>query len=143
MEPAHAALRGAIAAMAMSGMRVVTVNLGLVNEPPPRAIVRQKSHGLMRLVPRKRRRVAIELAHWGYGCAGGAAYGSLPEGVRGTRWSGPLYGLVVWLGFELAIAPALGLAQSKQARPVERLALAVDHLLYGFVLSETRSRPSE
>jgi hypothetical protein len=45
---------------------------------------------------------------------------------------------VVWLGFELVIAPALGLSQAKRARLVDRLALAADHLLYGLVLSATR-----
>lgn len=30
-----------------------------------------------------------------------------------------------------------------RVRPADRLGLAVDHLLYGLVLSETRRRPSE
>jgi hypothetical protein len=45
---------------------------------------------------------------------------------------------VVWLGFELGIAPVLGLSQAKRMRVVDRLALAADHLLYGLVLSGTR-----
>ena len=49
---------------------------------------------------------------------------------------------VVWLGFELGIA-ALGLSQAKRPRPLERAAFAADHLLYGLVLSEMRSRPRE
>jgi hypothetical protein len=142
-EIAHAGMRGAIAAMAMTGMRKVTTGLDLVDEAPPRAIIRQKSKGLMRVVPRKRQRVAIELAHWSYGAVGGAAFGALPENVRRQAWAGPVYGLVLWLGFELALAPALGLKQSKKPRPVERVVLAVDHLLYGFVLSETRRRPQD
>lgn len=142
-EIAHAALRGAIAAMAMTGMRAFTVHAGLVDESPPRAIVRQKSRGLMRLVPRKRRRVAIELLHWTYGAGGGGVFGLLPDGVRRRRWAGPTYGLGVWLGFELGVAPMLGLKQARQVRPLERCALAADHLLYGFVLSEMRARPSE
>ncbi len=47
---------------------------------------------------------------------------------------------MVWLGFELGVAPVLGLSQAKRVRPVDRLALAADHLLYGLVLSMTRSR---
>ncbi|MGI8594784.1 MAG: hypothetical protein ACR2ML_10545 [Solirubrobacteraceae bacterium] len=35
------------------------------------------------------------------------------------------------------------LKQTKKVRPVERMALAADHLLYGFILSETRRRPQE
>ena len=140
-ELAHAGLRGAIAAMAMSGMRTVTTRFGLVEETPPRAIIRQRAGVLLRRVPRKQRQGVIELFHWSYGAGGGVAFGLLPEPVRRAPWAGPMYGLAVWLGFELGIAPVLGLNQAKQPRPVERLALAADHLLYGFVLSETRRRP--
>ena len=140
---AHAALRGAIAAMAMTGMRTFTQSSGLLEEAPPRSIIRQKTHGLIRLVPRARRSAAIELMHLGYGAVGGAGFGLLPEKVRMRGWSGPLYGLVTWLGFELGLAPALGLSQSRRLRPMDRLMLAADHLLYGLVLSETRRRPRE
>jgi hypothetical protein len=142
-EIAHASLRGAIAAMAMTGMRAFTVHLDLVDETPPQAIFRQRAHGLLRKVPRKRRRAAIEVAHWSYGAAAGAAFGSLPDSIRRRAWAGPIYGLMVWLGFELGLAPALGLSQSRHLRLGERAALAGDHLLYGFVLSETRRRPRE
>jgi hypothetical protein len=49
-----------------------------------------------------------------------------------------VYGLLVWLGFEQGIAPVLGLSQAKRVRLVDRVALAVDHLLYGWVLSGLR-----
>ena len=139
----HAGLRGAIAAMAMTGVRAFTVDLGIVEQSPPEAIFKQRARGLIRRVPRNRRRSAIELAHWGYGAAGGAAFGMLPESVRRRSWSGPIYGLVVWLGFEVGIAPALGLTQARKLRLAERAALAADHLLYGLVLSETRRMPRE
>jgi hypothetical protein len=139
----HAGLRGAIAAMAMTGMRAFTVDLGIVEQTPPEAIFKQRAHGLIRRVPRGRRRSAVELAHWSYGAAGGAAFGMLPESVRRRAWSGPLYGLAVWLGFEVGIAPLLGLKQARKLRVAERTALAADHLLYGLVLSETRRMPRE
>jgi hypothetical protein len=142
-EIAHASLRGAIAAMAMTGMRAFTVDLGIVEQTPPQAIVKQRARGLIRRVPRGRRRATIELAHWAYGAAGGAAFAALPEGIRRRGWAGPIYGFVVWLGFEVALAPVLGLTQSKKLRLAERLALAIDHLLYGLVLSELRRRPQE
>jgi hypothetical protein len=141
-EIAHGGARGAIAAMAMTGMRAFTVHLGLVQQTPPQAIVRQRARGLIRHVPRRRRRAVIELMHWGYGAGGGVGFALLPKSLRqGHRWVGPVYGLVLWLGFELGLAPLLGLKQAKQVRPVERAALAADHLLYGLVLSETRARP--
>jgi hypothetical protein len=142
-ELAHAGLRGAIAAMAMTGMRAFTQSLGLVQQAPPQAIVRQRARGLIRRVPRRRRRAVVELMHWSYGAAGGVAFGTLPDGLRRRPWAGPGFGLATWLGFELGVAPLLGLKQARQVRPVERAALAADHLLYGLVLSETRSRPRE
>ena len=132
--------RGAVAAMAMTGMRAFTVSAGIVDETPPKAIFRQKSKGLIYLLPRKKRRAAIEIAHWTYGAGGGAMFGALPEDVRHRRWAGPVYGLVLWLGFESALAPALGLSQAKKPRPVDRLGLAADHLLYGLVLTGLQRR---
>ena len=140
-EVAHGGLRGAIGALAMSGFRVFTVDLGLVKQTPPEAIVKQRAHGLLRMVPRKRRRATVEAMHVGYGTVGGGMFGLLPNRVRLAAWAGPVYGLVLWLAFELGIAPVLGLWQAKRLRPVERAALAADHLLYGLLLSETRRRP--
>ena len=140
-EFAHGALRGAIAAMAMTGMRAFTVGAGIVEEPPPRAILRQRAKGILRRVPRNRRRGAVELFHWSYGAGGGAVFALLPDAIRMRRWAGPAYGLAIWAGFEAGIAPALGLSQAKRPRPLDRVGLALDHLLYGFVLSEMRSRP--
>ncbi len=140
-EVVHAGVRGAIAAMAMTGMRTLTGNLGLVGQPPPHAIIKQRAASLLRRVPRRRRRSAIELAHWGYGAVGGVAFALLPEPARKQPWAGPIYGLVLWLGFEAVLAPALGLEQAGKSRPTERVAFAADHLLYGVVLSEFRRRP--
>ncbi len=142
-EVLHAAGRGAVGAMAMTGMRAVTVGLGIVDQTPPQAILKQKARGLMTLAPRKKRRAALELAHWTYGMAGGAAFGLLPDEVRRRPYAGPVYGLAIWLGFELGLAPMLGLSQAKKPRPVDRLGLAADHLLYGLVLNAGRRRPQE
>ena len=140
-EVAHASLRGAIAAMAMTGMRRFTVSLGIVDQPPPEAIIKQKARGLIAMVPKKRRPATIELAHWFYGAGGGAIFGVLPDHIRRRAWAGPMYGFLVWIGFEVGIAPILGLDQARRVRLAERAALAGDHLLYGLVLSEIRRRP--
>lgn len=140
-EIAHAALRGAVAAMAMTGMRTFTVSLGIVERAPPEAIFKERVSGLMRRVPRRHRRATVELAHWAYGAVGGAGFGLLPSSIHRSAWAGPIYGLGIWLGFELLIAPALGLKHAKELRVAERTALGLDHLLYGLVLSELRRRP--
>ena len=77
-------------------MRVITVELGLVEQTPPQAIARQRARGmraLLRRAPRKQRRGLIETAHWAFGAGGGAAFGALPAGcavapgqARCTGW---------------------------------------------------------
>ncbi len=142
-EVLHAAARGTVGAMAMTGMRMLTVSLGIVEQAPPQAIFKQKARGLMAIAPRKKRRAVMELAHWSYGAAGGAVFGLLPDEVRRRPYAGPIYGLAIWLGFEAGIAPMLGLSQAKKPRPVDRLGLAADHVLYGLVLNQGRRRPQE
>jgi hypothetical protein len=140
-EALRGAGRGAVGAMAMTGMRVLTTELGLVEQTPPAAVSGQRARGLralLRRAPRRQRRGLVEVAHWAFGAAGGAAFGALPDAARRRAWAGPVYGLVVWLGFEAGIAPALGLSQAKRVRLVDRLGLAADHLLYGLVLSGLR-----
>ncbi|MGI8440067.1 MAG: hypothetical protein ACR2NV_07750, partial [Thermoleophilaceae bacterium] len=71
-------VRGTVAAMAMSAMRQVTTGLGLVDQTPPDAILKQRAMGPLVRVPWlayfvARREVAlVELAHWFYGAVGGA-----------------------------------------------------------------------
>jgi hypothetical protein len=134
---AHGALRGAIAAMAMTGLREFTRHAGPLDEPPPEAIGRQKlSRRFLRTARRGPRRAQAELAHWAYGAAAGGLFAAMPGRLRGSPWSGPVYGLLVWGGFELGVAPLLALSQARRSRPLDRLALACDHLFYGFLLSE-------
>jgi hypothetical protein len=128
---AHAAMRGAIASMAMTGMRVVTVSVGLVAQAPPQQIAGEASG---------HRRAGVELGHWAFGAAGATGFAALPAAWRGRSWTGPLYGLLIWSGFE-ASAALLALPHAEERKIVERLAVAADHLLYGFVLDETRRAP--
>lgn len=135
----HAAARGVVGAMAMTGIRAATGGLDIVQDIPPQAIIRQRLLPPLRKVPRARRDALIELAHWGYGGAGGAVYGALPAAIRNRWWTGAGYGIAIWLGFELVIAPALKLQRPRRGRRLrQHAALAADHLLYGLVVSEIR-----
>ncbi len=131
----QAGIWGAFAAMAMSGMRTLTNELGLVGETPPEAMAREGAGGLLRQIPSAKRGAVVELSHWGFGAVGGAFFGVLPGWLRRRNWAGPAHGLLVWLGFEAGLAPALGLSKAKATRPVERAAFAADHVLYGLVLA--------
>ncbi|MCP9486477.1 MAG: DUF1440 domain-containing protein [Gaiellaceae bacterium MAG52_C11] len=134
-EVGRAFARGLIAAMAMSGLRKVTTGLGLVEQIPPERVALEGVPALVRRIPPERRDVVVELAHWGYGGVGGAAFGLLPELVRRQGWAGPLYGTAVWLGYELAVAPILGLHRQNEPSLAERAALVADHVLYGAVVA--------
>ncbi len=138
----HATTRGVVAAMCMSGMRSLTVRLGLLKLTPPEMVVAEHAGGLLERIPEPRREAAVELLHWAYGAFGGGAFGMLPDRIRLQPWAGPIYGAVLWLSFESVLSPALGLGNQRRARTaVERAALTADHLLYGAVLAELRRRP--
>ena len=71
----HAKLRGIVGAMAMTGVRVFALHAGLIREDPPSRLTRKKARGLVKLVPRKRRRVVVELVHWAMGGVFGIVFG--------------------------------------------------------------------
>ena len=140
-------VRGTVAAMAMTGVRQVTTGLGLVEQTPPDAIIKQRAPGLLVRMPRlaffvaKRQTALVELAHWFYGAGGGAAFAMLPDSVRRrSTLAGIGYGLFTTLVFELGIVPILGLDKFKKIRPIEQLMFTADHLLYGLVLAEGEKR---
>ncbi len=137
---AHAAGRGLVGAMAMTGMRAVTGGVGLLEQTPLQAIVRQRLPRALEKVPRRRRDAAIEVCHWAYGAGGGAVFAVLPETLRRPPWTGVAYGTVVWLGFEVLVGPLLRLRRDGDHSLPGRASLALDHLLYGLVISEIRPR---
>jgi hypothetical protein len=121
--------------MAQTGLRRVTMGLGLVRRPPPERLAHEGVPTLLARVPPAYRTEAIEVAHWTYGALAGAAYAALPRSLRWPRWGGPAYGLAVWLFFETVLGPALLGLERSQERPLrERLAVAADHALYGAVV---------
>lgn len=121
--------------MAMSGMREVTTGLGWLDRTPPEEILTEEAPALVRSLSEGRERVVVQLAHWGYGVAAGAAFGLLPERFRRTRAAGPAYGLSTWLLFELVIAPVLGVEISRGNTVKSRISLMGDHVLYGIVVA--------
>lgn len=129
-----AAARGVIGAMAMTGFRTVAAELGWLHQAPPEEVAKRGIPSVFRTIPRKHRKEAIQLAHWGYGAAAGAAFGLLPEPVRRRLWAGPAYGVAIWALFELGLAPLLGLRFTER-KLGERATLLADHLLYGLVVA--------
>ena len=127
-------VRGAIGAMAMSGLRQATTSLGQLDEVPPESVLRRTAPGLFYRIPVRRRPALVEFIHWSYGAAGGTLFGLLPRGLRGRPWVGPVYGFVFWTAFEAGIAPLLGIDRNRDELR-NRLALLADHMLYGVVVA--------
>jgi hypothetical protein len=145
-EVAAGAVRGAVGAMAMTGMRTFTADVGLLRETPPHSIAsRRRPTGLLSYVPKSRRRAFVEVMHWTVGVTGGAIFGALPAELRRAPWFGPVYGVGILLSYGFGIAPLLGLKQSTQPKATEQAALIADHLLYGLILSggERAAQPRE
>ncbi|MEV5826573.1 hypothetical protein AB0L25_13440 [Spirillospora sp. NPDC052242] len=131
----RAGARGGVAAMAMTGLRTVTAAAVPRQTSPPAAIVEEHASERVRQLSERQREALTEVFHWVYGAGGGALFGLLPDRVRGHRLSGPAYGLAVWLGYELVVAPVLGVEHSPHRRATWRAAIALDHLLYGVVVA--------
>lgn len=129
----RAGARGAIGAMAMSGLRQLTTSAGLVAKVPPESVLERVVPRAVRRVPRHQRPAVVELVHWSYGAFGGMLFGLLPGAVRARPWAGPIYGAAFWAVFEAAIAPALGLPRHSRTA-AERLSLLADHVMYGIVV---------
>jgi hypothetical protein len=141
------AVRGAIGAMAMTGMRTFTADAGLVRETPPQSIAKKRRPGgMLSYVPKSRRRAFVEVMHWSVGVTGGAIFGLMPDPLRRAPWFGPIYGVGILVSYDFGIAPLLGLKQSRRPKATEQAALIADHLVYGLILSggerAPESRPS-
>ena len=139
-EVAHAAFRGVVGAMAMTGARTFAVQAGMIERPPPQQIAREAAPGLLHAAPDGSDRAIEELVHWAVGAAGGVGFALLPAPLRRMPWAGPVYGLGIWLSFELVGAPLLGLSHHERHGAAARVALIADHTIYGLVLSELRER---
>jgi uncharacterized membrane protein YagU involved in acid resistance len=121
--------------MAMTGMRRLMTGLGVVEETPPDEMARRGVPQIFEKIPPDKRDEVVELAHWLYGAAAGAAFGMLPRDLRRRLWAGPLYGLLIWAFFEAAVVPLFELRSVRKRARSERLALAADHVLYGTVVA--------
>ncbi|GAA3733703.1 hypothetical protein GCM10022402_12630 [Salinactinospora qingdaonensis] len=131
----RAGARGLVAAMAMTGVRTVTANVGLLERSPPEAIVHHRGPERVQRLAERHRTALTELVHWCYGTVGGVVFGTLPPRLRAHPWTGPAYGLAVWLTFEAGVAPLLGVRSASQPRVAARFVVAADHVLYGLVVA--------
>jgi hypothetical protein len=135
------AIRGVVGAMSMTGARTLASELRLLDTgTPPESVAAEGLPQLVRPVPTRWRPAVIDVLHLGYGAAGGAAFSLLPPRWRRHWYSGPLFGLVLWLGYITGIAPVLGLRIERRRDMREWAVLAADHVLYGLVVARLGGR---
>ncbi len=126
--------------MAMTGLRRVTTGLGLLRKPPPEEIATEGVPGLLARIPPGKRAAVIELAHWSFGALASVGYDLLPRRIVELRASGPLYGLAIWALYEATFAPAFEADRTAARTTGDRIALALDHALYGAIIDSTLRR---
>ena len=127
--------RGVVGAMAMTGLRQLTPGVGLLERTPPQQVVSDQVPSLVRPLSEEHEKALLEVVHCGYGFLTGAAFGALPRSLRAARLAGPAYGIAVWLVYELAIAPALGIEVAPRRTVSTRAMLVLDHVLFGVVVA--------
>jgi hypothetical protein len=127
------AAAGALAAMAMTGVRQATTGLGLVRRTPPEAAAQTAMPELLRGLDSGQRQAVIEFAHWAYGAGGGAVYALLPETIRRNTLVGLGYGAGTWVVYDRLVAPLVG--QKREGGAAQDLSLLADHLMYGAILA--------
>lgn len=127
---------GTVGAKAMTGMRVITTELGLVRSAGSERAGSARYWG-------ERRVSSVAGSSWRL--TGPSAQLARRHSVRcqarceAVVGAGPVYGLRGGVGFELGIAPVRASVRPSVSGPVDRLALAADHLLFGLLLSGTPS----
>ncbi len=139
----YGGLGGLVGAMAMTGARTASASLGAEEKSPPEAIVERHSPQMLRRLPQRHRSAVTELIHWTYGAGGGVLFGLLPERLRLRPWSGPAYGLLFWLGYEVGIARFLDVESVRERRVLWRLLIAADHALYGLIVAAGSTRHAQ
>ncbi len=140
VELAPRAAQGVVAAMAMTGLRQMNARLGLMKTTPPEMIVQQPvvEQRLSALSEDQRRAAAIAL-HWTLGALGAVGYQLLPKMLQRRLLVSVAYGNLMWLGFDALLSSSLKMKGDLDAK--DRVALVLDHSLYGVVLAMERREP--
>jgi uncharacterized membrane protein YagU involved in acid resistance len=111
---------------------------------PPRQITMTvaKAAGVASEMSESERNVATAAAHFGYGAAMGAIYGTFTrQGVAPSIGTGVAFGMAVWAGSYLGLLPAMRLMSPATQHPVERTLLMIGaHVVWGAALGSCMQR---
>ncbi len=136
---------GAIAGVVATGPMTVAMILWHRRLPspekyplPPREITMKlaRAGGLAEHMNEETRSAATLLAHFAYGGATGALYGTFERRLPGAGlWKGIGFGLLVWMGSYLGWLPAMGVLHVATDHPARRNVLMIGaHIVWGAAL---------
>ncbi|WP_061294015.1 DUF6789 family protein [Herbidospora cretacea] len=132
------AVGGLLATGAMSVVMLAGRGMGLMDEQPPKRVVRALLPG-SRHRPKQGERPLALLAHFGFGAVAGSAFALATR--RASPSAGAAYGLAMWLASYQGWVPALGaLPPVSRDQPGRQFVMAAGHVVYGVTLSSTLNR---
>ncbi|MBB5085313.1 DUF6789 family protein [Nonomuraea endophytica] len=139
-QAAAGAAAGVLATLTMSAVMVAGRRTGLMNEHPPKNIVRAMLPGSKHR-PKPGENMLAALAHLGFGAAAGATFGAVAGRHRTSAPAGAGYGLAIWLTSYQGWLPGLDiLPPISQDRPGRPAVMAAGHVVYGLTLARALRR---
>ncbi|WP_245657826.1 DUF1440 domain-containing protein [Herbidospora mongoliensis] len=129
------AVGGLLATGAMSLVMLAGHRMGLLEEQPPKRIIRAVLPG-PRHRPKPGEKTLAVLSHFGFGAAAGSAFALATRQHRPPASVGAGYGLAIWLAAYQGWVPALGaLPPVSRDRPGRQVVMAAGHVVYGTTLA--------
>ncbi|MFI6393171.1 DUF6789 family protein [Nonomuraea sp. NPDC050540] len=132
---AAGAAAGVLATLTMSAAMVAGRRAGLMNEHPPKNVVRAMLPGSKHR-PKSGENVLGAVAHLGFGAVAGATFGAFAGRHRTSAPAGVGYGLAIWLTSYQGWLPGLDIlppiSEDRSGRPA---VMAAGHVVYGLTLA--------
>ncbi len=141
------ALSGTVGALAMTGIRILLVETGMVSEPLPHKVERRMARrlGVVDQIGAHEEDLLAQAQHLALGAAFGAGYSLLRHRFDlPSASAGPIYGLVVYVVNVAGLGPALDLNRAPwDDEPPEVARQIFIHLIYGLVTATLIRRLAE
>jgi hypothetical protein len=136
----NGAVGGALATAVFSAVLLAGDRAGVLDQPPPKKIIRAVFPGSKRRA-KPGEGVLATIAHFAYGSTAGALLGLLFRGQRVPLPVGAAYGLAVWYASYQHWVPRLGAHPPiSRDQPARQAVLALGHVAYGTSLAISMNR---
>lgn len=137
------ALGGIIGALAMTGIRTLLVETGMVSEPLPHKVERRLAMqlGVNDRMSARSEDLLTQAQHLALGASFGIGYSLIRRRRELPFWAGPLYGLFVYAVNVAGLGPGLDLNRAPwRDDPPDVARQIFIHLIYGLVTAQSIRR---